>query len=502
MSSYSALTYTPPAAQDSYSLDILQRGGGSSDQMTRSSSTRRASFTMRIDAYMEQSKIVGLLSEPSSNSGDAVSSVISSRRPGHIVVLQGAMSSAKLRDLVGQCDADCGELLQLHFASSAVFPIGRLSSRHKAVASIRFITLGSFMQGRENDANDGVRSRVNTELAKHHRACLDGDRDGYECFRVITMHGRSFFTVEQQASFFTYETTSEAAGGDADTHAGCWSGVLLSDVGKFNAMPPWNTSRPDFDEARFLSVGSSNTDSARFKDRAVGDQIMERPNPFESRRRDDTAMSTDEGQLCKQEPFVFAADLFETSALCWNQVLNFLRDLVQNHLPDEEAERVQVLGEAKALVDRASRYFDETIRFIDTRGDIRWPIWSPGVAEMASRLRCDFDALRSDAAALSTVCQDAINMTMNNISARTAQQALVEGKRIHVVTYLAFVFIPVSLVATVFGMNVAELDPPPAISWFFVSAVITSAVCLALPVWLIEFRGTVRLKRWLRHLRD
>ncbi|KAH6981658.1 hypothetical protein BKA56DRAFT_672462 [Ilyonectria sp. MPI-CAGE-AT-0026] len=238
MSSYAAPPYTPAAAQDSYSLDVVQRGDGSSVQMTRSSSTRRTSFTMCIDAYMEQSKIVGLLSEPNSNGGDTVSSVISSRRPGHMVVLQGAMSSAKLKDLVAQCDPDCGELLQFHFASPDVFPISRLPSRHKAVASIRFIILGSFVQSRGNDANDRVRSSVSKELAKHRRTCLNRDRDGYERFRVITMHDRSFFTVEQQASFFTYETTSEAAGGDADTNAGCWSGVLLSDVGNFNAMPP------------------------------------------------------------------------------------------------------------------------------------------------------------------------------------------------------------------------------------------------------------------------
>ncbi|KAH8729892.1 hypothetical protein BGZ61DRAFT_530026 [Ilyonectria robusta] len=193
-------------------------------------------------------------------------------------------------------------------------------------------------------------------------------------------------------------------------------------------------------------------------------------------------MSPAERQLRKQEPSVLATDLFETSALCWNQVLNFLRDIVQNHLPDEEAERVQVLGLAKALVDRASLYFDETIRFIDARGDIRWPIWSPGVAEMASRLRCDFDALSSDTAELSTVCQDTINIPMNNMSTHTAQKAFFEGKSIHVVTYLAIVFIPVSLVATVFGMNVAELEPPPTISWVFISAVNTSAVCLALTV--------------------
>ena len=56
---------------------------------------------------------------------------------------------------------------------------------------------------------------------------------------------------------------------------------------------------------------------------------------------------------------------------------------------------------------------------------------------------------------------------MNEVSVRTAQQALVEGKRVQVATYLPFLFIPISPVATIFGKNVAELEDSPLISLFF-----------------------------------
>ena len=106
------------------------------------------------------------------------------------------------------------------------------------------------------------------------------------------------------------------------------------------------------------------------------------------------------------EPFIFAADLFETSALGWDQALNFLRDASQ-HLPEEAAARVQVLKETKDLANRATRYFDETLRFIDARAEMGWadPVPQnsrPG--EIATRLTRDFEALHDAATELSDLC--------------------------------------------------------------------------------------------------
>ena len=452
-----------------------------------------------IDEYMSQSKIVGNLQVQSHDPEAAILARIDTRAPGYVTLIQGALSTTALGQLVRRCGAD-RKLLQSNFHSSAGFPLWTLPSRPKPFAAVRFITLGSFAQGEPVTINSALRSRIADNLRIDQDAYLTGDRDGHNCFRAINLLDKSFFTVEQQATFFTYVNDT-----DADTGpGGLWSGVLLSDVGRHTRFRPWLTTRRGFRDAWFLTVGSSDLGSARsakipesvaYPSSSTGDAFLPYPNPFMSRDIDDVAMPLDDQQRCAREPFIFAADLFETSALCWDQALNFLRDTSQS-LPDEPAARVRVLKETKELVDRAARYFDETLRFIDARAEMGWPDRSPRPGEIAARLTRDFSALRHTAAGLSAFCQETVSITMNEISVRAAQQALEEGKRVQVVTYLAFFFIPISLVGTIFGMNVAELENPPPISLFFYICAGIAPLCIIVPIWL-EFRGRVTWKRIL-----
>ncbi len=463
-------------------------------------------FVLPIGEYMSQSKIVGALD--GNHGGADVFSKIDTRAPGYVTLVRGALSTAALRHLVQRCGITHRELLQFNFHSSAVFPLGTLPSRPKPFVTIRFITIGSFVQGEAVPINDAVRSRIAEQLSDHQKACVNGDRDGFECFRAINFHYQSFFTVEQQATLFTYPTIRS---GPDTGPGGLWSGVLLSDVGNISGMAPWNTPRREFEDAQFLSVGSSDLGSARSATRtaagsptSVADDIssfLPRPNPFASRVLDDTAMSLDDQQQCARDPFFFAADLFETSALGWGQALNFLHDAFQ-HLPEEAAARVRVLKETKGLVDRATRYFDETLRFIDARDEMGWHESTSHARsnEIAARLKGDFTALRSAAAELSVLCKETVNITMNEVSVQAAQQGLVENKRLKVVTYLAFFFIPISLLSSMFGMNVAELEDPPSISLFWYIFAGIAPVSVAVPIWL-GYRERVSWKQFVQGIR-
>lgn len=64
-------------------------------------------------------------------------------------------------------------------------------------------------------------------------------------------------------------------------------------------------------------------------------------------------------------PFVFTAHLFEASALCWDQAINFLHHTVNHDLPDDATERIKLLNEIKGLADRADSYFAETIQLLN-----------------------------------------------------------------------------------------------------------------------------------------
>ncbi|KAK4221515.1 hypothetical protein QBC38DRAFT_449104 [Podospora fimiseda] len=136
-----------------------------------------------------------------------------------------------------------------HFSPSGLFTPAGLGRGIKPFATAQFITIGSYTQeppGRS--INDNLRSEVSARLAEHNKNCLAGNRNGFDCFRAVTMHTESFFTVEQQATFFTLPQPS-----DANNNGGGgprWSGVLLSDFGKANAplYLPWITKRAQFRE--------------------------------------------------------------------------------------------------------------------------------------------------------------------------------------------------------------------------------------------------------------
>jgi hypothetical protein len=462
-----------------------------------------------VDKYLGASGVVGKIISPrqgtATNRGAGPRSIIRTREPGHIVLVQGAMGASHLRNLIEQCggngkDREYRELLQFHFRSSGVFATGKLPSRRVPFATIRFITLGSFVQHGKRlpvPISDAVRSTIAAQLREHHTECLAGERNGYECFRAISTHGRSFFTVEQQATFFTLDCGRDRP----------WSGVLLSDVGERDSTPPWTTKRQNFEQAQFLTVGSSDLNAVRRphgRDATnrdggeAGSRLLTHPDPFTSRLHDDGVMSGVSRELCVRYPFPFVADLFETSALCWDQALNFLSDALQ-HLPADHGERVKILGEAKRLIDRATRYFGETLQFIDARGRSHWP--RPGgedqarVDVMAQRLRNDFAALADEAARLSTVCQETADSTVTEVNILAGQQALDESRRMYLFTYLAFIFIPLSLVSSIFGMNVDVLGDPGAPIWIPIAV----GVGVLIPsMFVAVYLGSPRVRGWCR----
>lgn len=158
-------------------------------------------------------------------------------------------------------------------------------------------------------------------------------------------------------------------------------------MGVESAQVPWKTNRQHYQDARFLHIGSSDLDALRDPERHAawitpdtmegmpGYRVLKRPDPFLSRLLGDAAMSEDCRRLCSKSPFVFAADLLETSALCWDQMINFLHHFIQQLPPpgpNNLGERVGDLGETKALVDSGILYFREIIQFIDARDKLGW----------------------------------------------------------------------------------------------------------------------------------
>ena len=210
-------------------------------------------------------------------------------------------------------------------------------------------------------------------------------------------------------------------------------------------------------------------------------------------------MSTEQQAYCQQDPFAFVADLLDTSALSWMIFLSQARHMLGVHQFSISGHGLQLerLQSNKVVFDRAYRYFSDTIAFLYDRESkfIARCSNSENLQQMdkvANRILKDFNFLQREAEDLSRESREAINILMSSISVRESQKGLADARRIQVVTYLAFIFIPLSFVSSLFGMNVQEFSEPAPGTWLFFSVAVPLTMgSLVLPIWL-EFHEGIR----------
>ncbi|MCJ1435082.1 hypothetical protein MMC27_004452 [Xylographa pallens] len=134
---------------------------------------------------------------------------------------------------------------------------------------------------------------------------------------------------------------------------------------------------------------------------------------------------------------------------------------------------------------------------------------TPESSDIPRSIRNDQDEALADAQALETRIRDRLQMKVGRWSLEESRRSIDEGKRVKLLTILAFIFIPISLVASVFGMNVQEINNSGRSIWvFFVTAIILTFIAACLwavanlfvrwrKVW-ITFAKHGNPGRWLR----
>ncbi|KAJ5811410.1 hypothetical protein N7474_007711 [Penicillium riverlandense] len=431
---------------------------------------------MRLADYIEASKIIGALDKPPSQEGIPLDSVESST-PGMITVIRGVPKLAFLHGLGNRLNLPAKDLLE-HLEFSKSFRIRPLPSRRSNVVIVRFISLGSFVfqQPPHPRTMAGLSEKLAEKMQSHCQECLENQRAGVDVFRGVNLHDAGFFSVEQQATFFPYLESAVDKG---------WSGILLSDSGRMNRIPPWTAVAPD---VHFHPVSTSGPSSMEWQTqrRDGNDPRFLRPEPFLSRSMADCIMSQSEQIMCQRDWFVFVADLLDTSALSWAKFLSFIRASHEVMSGDPEYQAGCLRADKKVL-DRAVQYFDDVIRFIGERNEARdmgstQPDLDRDPTETATRLMKDFQFLQEEAGKLSKLCSDSVGIAMNTISIADSRRSMAQAQRTQVISYLAYLFLPLSLIASLFGMNVQELvESGPRLSLYFAVALPFTVLSILFP---------------------
>ena len=205
--------------------------------------------------------------------------------------------------------------------------------------------------------------------------------------------------------------------------------------------------------------------------------------------------------LLRQDPFFLVGQLLCTALLSWNQMVNFLQEDVQEYQsakPDEVESALEQLRYSISFIDRMKSHLKDNLATIDQAGlqpmedDLR-----EAAQQNRDTLRKDHELIIGRCQDLSTRCEVISNTLLSMASFEASRLGILESNQINRLTKLAFVFIPTGLVASLFGMNVAELAQNPPIWVFFLVAI----PIVGFTITVMSWKSLNRLIRPLRRTR-
>ncbi|KAI4195183.1 MAG: hypothetical protein LQ350_007357 [Teloschistes chrysophthalmus] len=106
------------------------------------------------------------------------------------------------------------------------------------------------------------------------------------------------------------------------------------------------------------------------------------------------------------------------------------------------------------------------------------------------KIREDEEDLCAEAQALESTIRDTLQVNSGIKSLEESRVSIEEGKRIKLLTTLAFIFIPTSLASSIFGMNVQEINSTGKPIWTFILTAIlltSAAVVTWFVTWFMSF---------------
>ncbi|TPX10756.1 uncharacterized protein E0L32_008325 [Thyridium curvatum] len=185
--------------------------------------------------------------------------------------------------------------------------------------------------------------------------------------------------------------------------------------------------------------------------------------------------------LASKDPFYALSEIFTLAASAEKAFLDRVElkleaAITPDHTtPISHNDRLENLRYLHVLLQRRGRRIHATLQAIRNTGQIhsKWPQSNEESAACARKgTELDMEHLHEQAERLSRHCQNEIAVLMNSIVILESVKAIRQAERVEKITFLAFLFVPMSLVSSFFSMNVPELQSVPLWSWFATSLVL------------------------------
>lgn len=221
--------------------------------------------------------------------------------------------------------------------------------------------------------------------------------------------------------------------------------------------------------------------------------------PFDYGRRLDK-------QAAAADPFYALGDLFRFYAASENQVLNLLDEYTARETGHEllatEKPTLANLLYCQSLLEVHVRRLRDLAEVVHRRGGTGWPrlpqdgsLPSEKVNAAHSALEIDFQHMLRHAEAIAERCRKGMDVIMNNAMLAESKQAIAQAKRTARLTFIAFVYIPLSFTTSFFGMNVIEFVTGTSLSLWIWAAASIPVLLVTVAVFFIDGRVSVARAR-------
>ncbi|KAI1669666.1 CorA/Zinc transport protein ZntB [Pyrenophora tritici-repentis] len=195
-------------------------------------------------------------------------------------------------------------------------------------------------------------------------------------------------------------------------------------------------------------------------------------------------------------------EVFSFSASSEIAFLNIIEHKLDKYTEpsEDEFEMLPNLRYTKAILYRHIQKIDQILTSIHNTKHPRWPktkcAEGTKKAEVASGgLVQDFQHLKDRAHTLHNRCNEAITVLMSSMSIAESRKAINQAERVTKLTFLAFIFVPLSFTTSFFGMNVKQFGTETSLWWWaaFTVPVFGFAFTAFFLDWARPFRALLRL---------
>ncbi|KAI9670067.1 MAG: hypothetical protein M1817_004547 [Caeruleum heppii] len=354
------------------------------------------------------------------------------------------------------------------------YELPTLPSRQDNIIHVRLVTLvRSLKEPSLVTSFSDSRKKAMDSCQASEKLLFREKRYGSARYRKFHIHNSQYHSFEQMVSFCISQTEPDS-----------WDGVFLLDSGRSlidNHRLPWSSYTQAGKPAGSLPVvpynGVVDSSERNMSPETVQDStpaVLDRFHPL----KDMLLHDADELELLWTDPFFLLSKLLIAAALSWSQLVNFLSEDVRQCRaagPARSALALEQLNYDAELLDQIQGHLRDNIYIIQRGGCPSWPKASKSSLvrrkeAIIKMLEVDHDALSSLCRQLSKQCEVASSILVSSAQLAESQKGIAQARQVHSLTRLAFFFIPMTFVASVFSMSVAELQRHPSIWVYFTIA--------------------------------